>query len=262
MERLPERIEKLISGGEACADDVGMSGAKVLVYPDRVLKIAPYSKKNEQTVAVMRWLAGRLPVPEVICFEREGDTQYLLMSRIKGGMACGDYYMQRPYELVGLLAEALKMLWSVDTSGCPRRRTTDAELAEARYRVENGLVNTANAEPETFGEGGFGDPAELLSWLERNRPKEDPVLSHGDLCLPNVFIDGGRISGFIDLGDTGVGDRWRDIALCWRSLKKNAAGAYGGKVYPEVDPDALFDAVGVAPDREKLRYYLLLDELF
>lgn len=39
-------------------------------------------------------------------------------------------------------------------------------------------------------------------------------------------------------------------------------GHFGGKVYPDFDPDMLFDALGIEPKPEKLRYYTLLDELF
>lgn len=28
----------------------------------------------------------------------------------------------------------------------------------------------------------------------QNKPKEELVLSHGDLCHPNIFINGGKIS--------------------------------------------------------------------
>ena len=262
MDRLPDAIRRMTAGKPYRLDGVGLSGAKVAVFDDCVLKIAPYQKKNEETVAVMRWLAGRLPVPEVLCYERDEARQYLLMSRVPGEMACSAYYMERPKELVARLAEALNLLWSVDVSDCPRRRTMDDELREARFRVENRLVDVAQAAPSTFGAGGFRDPEALLNWLERNKPAYEPALSHGDLCLPNVFIDGGRIGGFIDLGETGVGDKWRDLALCWRSLKWNAEGVYGGRVYPEIRPEALFEALGIEPDYEKLNYYVLLDELF
>ena len=177
-------------------------------------------------------------------------------------MSCNEYYMGRPQELLGLLAEALEMLWSVDISDCPRRRDLDTELEEARYRVENGLVDIDQTEPETFGEGGFASPSELLEWLESNKPPIEPVLSHGDFCLPNIFLNGGTVSGFIDLGDMGIGDRWRDISLCWRSLEHNFDGSYGGKVYKDFDPDMLFEKLNIEPDRDKLRYYILLDELF
>ena len=86
------------------------------------------------------------------------------------------------------------------------------------------------------------------------------MVTHGDFCLPNLFTDGKRFTGFIDVGKTGAGDRWTDLALGWRSLKHNSDGHYG-KVYPDINPDDLFRAAGIEKDEEKLRYYILLDEL-
>ena len=177
-------------------------------------------------------------------------------------MSCDTYYLEHPQEMVELLAQGLKMLWAVDISDCPYRRALEEELAEAGERVANGEVDVDNAEPDTFGEDGFESPAHLLQWLRENRPEVEPVFSHGDFCLPNVFLDAGRVSGFIDLGDAGIGDKWRDIALCYRSLKHNFDGTYGGKVYADFCPDILFEKLGLEPDWEKLRYYILLDELF
>lgn len=259
---LPDNINRLTDGKSYTADNIGMSGSQVRIYDDSVLKIVNYRKENEDTVQVMRWLEGKIPVPKVICYESDLGHQYLLMSKVTGKMSCDEYYLERPQELLALLVKALKMLWSVDISDCPRNRNIDTELQEARYRVENNLVDLDNVEPTTFGEGGFKDPQALLEWLEENRPDYEPVLSHGDFCLPNIFIENGRISGFIDLGDTGIGDKWRDIALCYRSLRHNFDGSFGGKIYPDFHPEMLFDALGIEPNREKLRYYILLDELF
>ena len=64
------------------------------------------------------------------------------------------------------------------------------------------------------------------------------------------------------MGKTGVGDKWNDIALCYRSLKHNFDGTYGGKVYKDFNPDMLFEKLGIEPDWDKLNYYILLDELF
>lgn len=46
--------------------------------------------------------------------------------------------------------------------------------------------------------------------------KDEPVLIHGDYCLPNVMLDNWRFSGFIDVGGGGVGDRHIDLYWgCW-----------------------------------------------
>lgn len=259
---LPKKIEEVVAGKSYTIDEIGMSGNQVLIFEDMVLKIEKRSDYVEKQVRIMQWLEGKLPAPKVLAFEIQEDRSYLLMSRVLGDVACAEYYLEHPHVLLKALAEALKMCWTVDISDCPNIRDLDAELAEGRFRVENGLVDMDNAEPTTFGEGGFESPAHLLKWLEENRPEPEYVFSHGDFCLPNVLLVDGKVSGFIDLGDAGVGDKWRDIALCYRSLKHNFDGTFGGKVYEDFNPDLLFEALGMEPDWEKLKYYILLDELF
>ena len=54
------------------------------------------------------------------------------------------------------------------------------------------------------------------------------------------------------MGRGGVGDIYQDIALCVRELG-------------EIDPkcvDLLFKELDIKPDYEKIKYYILLDELF
>lgn len=267
---LPERIRLLTGNNEYETDDVGMSGSSVLLYADKVLKVQECSEEAENEYRMMQYLQGRLPVPEILAYQEAGGRGYLLMSKCRGRMACSGEYLEDPAGLCRLLADGLKRLWSVDIADCPSDMRLSRKLAMAARNVENGLVDTDSVEPETFGEGGFKDPADLLRWLYDNKPEEEPVLSHGDYCLPNVFGRGGRVSGYIDLGKTGIADRWCDIALCCRSLIHNYDGSYGGSGYHEKPAKQeethlvrqLFRELGMEPDREKLRYYILLDELF
>lgn len=259
---LPKKIKNMIGNRPYTLDKIGMSDSQVLLFHDMVLKIRPEDSEAQTELEMMRWMQGRLPVPEILCHEVEGDHSFLLMSRITGKMSCDLSFINEPERLIDVLCEGLKMLWSVDISECPCDASLDYHLAAAEYNVRNGLVDTDDAEQETFGENGFKDPEDLLEWLKANRPKEDLVLSHGDFCLPNVFANEKGVSGFIDLGRAGVADRYRDIAICYRSLTSNLRGSYGDHPPVEFDPNLLFERLGIEPDWEKIRYYILMDELF
>lgn len=119
-----------------------------------------------------------------------------------------------------------------------------------------------NVEPDTFGENGFENPKHLLEWLKTNRQEEEFVFSHGDFCLPNIFLSEEKVSGYIDLGKAGIADRWQDIALCYRSLLHNFEGKYSDNNYPGFSADILFEKLDIVPNWDKIRYYILLDELF
>lgn len=259
---MPDIIKKVLENLTYDIDSVGMSGSSILLFADRILKIQDDSDETRNEVQAMQWLTGRLAVPEVLAHEYKDGKSYLLMTRAIGQMACDKHYMKNPEKLTELLAQALQQLWRIDISDCPLDQRLDRKLKAARFRVENNLVDTENVEPDTFGPNGFESPGTLLEWLITHRPTEELVLSHGDFCLPNIFIeDGGKFS-FIDLGRTGVSDKWQDIALCYRSLKHNYAGKYGGEEYSKFDPKILFEKLGLEPDWEKIQYYILLDELF
>jgi kanamycin kinase/aminoglycoside 3'-phosphotransferase-3 len=259
---LPDSISKWIEGKAYKRETNVLRGSDIYIFNDSVLKITSCNGKDEEIGQIMKWLEGKIPVPKVIACETDQGSQYLLMSKVPGKTACDDSFFSHPAELLDFLSKALKTLWSVDVSDCPRIRDVDVLLSKAKYNVENNLADMDNVEPDTYGKDGFENPQALLNWLYDNKPGFEPVLSHGDFCLSNVLIENGKLSGFIDLGETGVGDKWRDIALLYRSLRHNSGGYYGGKVYPDINPDMLFDALGIAPDRNKLRFYTLLDELF
>lgn len=256
----PANIAAILNNKTGHTDSIGMSGSTVIVYDNCVLKIGDVSDHTETTVATMLWLEDRIRAAKVLCHEIADGKSWLLMSRVPGQMSCSEQYLSRPETLIPALAEGMKQLWQTDTAGCPRMRTLDDLLKAARYQVENGLVDMENVQPDTFGEGGFRNPAHLLRWLENNKPESVLTLAHGDYCLPNVFINEERFSGFIDLDDFGIGEKWRDIALCWRSLCNNSNGLYG-KTY-DLDANQLFTALGIEPDWQQIRYHILLDELF
>lgn len=44
---------------------------------------------------------------------------------------------------------------------------------------------------------------------------------HGDFCLPNILVKDSKISGFIDLNDAGIGDKYADYSWCIWSFEYN-----------------------------------------
>lgn len=133
------------------------------------------------------------------------------------------------------------------------------QKAEADIAAGRVTIDTAN-QPETYGAGGFASPEALLAWLKANRPPETLVLSHGDFCLPNILADEKGIVGFLDLGQAGCADRWRDLDQGLWSMWANTTGLFGGRARL-FDRNALFSSLNLPLDEEKLRYYSLLSEL-
>lgn len=253
MTTLPQEIQAMVKDTPFVQDTIGMSDAQVLLSPKYVLKILPINAEADHEAAALRWLQTQLPVPRLLCCTRQAGRLYILMSRLPGRMACD----LLPSDPTAILADALRLLWALPTETCPLSCDLTQKLRMARYNVEHGLVDIHNTEPETFGPNGFRDPEQLLGWLEEHRPPEELVFSHGDLCLNNFFVEDGRVSGFLDLGKAGLADRYQDLAICYRDLRHRTE-----ELAISLDPSTLFSHLGLTPDKEKLRYYTLLDELF
>jgi len=261
--QMPDRIANKIRGLQWIGDDVGKSKSHVLLFEEMVLKIEKISRNSAQEIELLGWLDGKLPVPKIIEAQAQNGYSFVLMSKLPGEMVCTGSSLQNMEETVKALASGLKMLWQIDIADCPCRFTVAEKLLEAKYDVENDLVDTSDFEPETLSSQGFAGVMDLYNYLERNRPKEDLVFCHGDFTFPNILVSGNMITGLIDWGNGGVADRWQDISLCYRALSKKYAkyGLYSEKQYSKYKA-LFFGELGIEPDEEKVRYYNLLDEFF
>ena len=280
------------------SETVGRSKASLYMFDmpnasdSMVLKAEPVSETTARESSIreyeaLSWLDGRLPVPKVIGHHVSNGMSYLLMSKVKGRMLCDPSILSNRRRLLKSVVAALRTLWSVDVSSCPLDSGLDRDLEIASYNVKHCNLECGGVEQHLASflsdsgcrhccPHGVETAAELLVWLQRNRPKMDDgdrVFSHGDLCLPNVLVDCKGIAGFVDLGGAGCADRWRDVAVCVRSLRDNLVGCYakeyaasmgledGALPFGPFDDKEFFDVLGIAPNEEKLRYYTLLDKL-
>jgi aminoglycoside phosphotransferase len=223
--------------------------------PISFLKVCPRSSglTLADDAARLAWLADRLPVPRLLAYHEDATHTYLLMSAVPGidAATLAETEQMATAQLVRLLAVGLRQIHAVPVVDCPFDHRLARELAQARLRAERGLVDEDNFDDERQGRAA----ASLLQELLATAPAtEDLVLTHGDYCLPNIMIAEQQVSGFIDLGSAGVGDRYRDLALVRRSLIRNCGEEW-------VAP--FFTAYGLPrPDEAKLAFYQLLDEFY
>lgn len=258
---LPDSIRLHMPAGEYKLDNIGCSDAQVLIFEDRVLKVEKDGNVSANEYNMMRWLDNRMSVPRIIAADQVDDMRYLLMTRIQGKYLCDEAILDDQERLAELVAEGLRRMWTVDVSDCPTDRTLDQKFKEIEAGLRGGWIVMDQArQSETYGPGGFASPAQLFDWLVKHRPREENVLSHGDYCLPNIFCDDHGLTGLIDLGYSGVADKWVDIEKVQWSMWANTTGQFGGKPR-SFDRKYLYTALGMEPDEDILRFYSLLSEL-
>ena len=140
---------------------------------------------------------------------------------------------------------------TLDPAACPFDERLDVKLATCARRIEEGGVDEDDFDAERLGR----TPASILDELHATRPAdEDLVVTHGDWCWPNVVFDDddGRQWGTVDVGSLGVACRWLDLGIGCRSTFHNAG---------DQAVEHFLAGYGVEADEERIRYYILLDEL-
>jgi aminoglycoside 3'-phosphotransferase II len=254
--RVPAAIRPFVEGSHCEPVHIGKSAASVFRVRTRAgtlfLKTCAAADADglQAEVERLRWLAGRLPVPDVVSFAKDDDGEYLLLTSLPGlnGIEAG---RERPADVTIGLAQALKKLHAHPVAGCPFDQTVTAQIERARRRVAARSVDEADFDEERIGRTA----PELLGEVDAGRPADEAcALTHGDPCLPNVMFDEARFAGFIDCGRAGVADPYQDLALAARSIGSNL-----GREWVPV----FFSEYGLrVPDERKLAFYRLLDEFF
>ena len=177
FDRMPESIAAILGDAAGKADGLGKSAAEVYLFDDYVLKVRPADGWDTVDTRILRWMKGKLPVPEVAAHAVQDGLDWLLMTRIRGKELCDPSVMGNPTLLLDCMAEALHLLWSIPVQDCPFERSVEGNLARAEKTILAGSFDSSDCEPETFGPGGFENPQALLDWLKSHRPERDDISS-------------------------------------------------------------------------------------
>ena len=254
---LPPRFCASVSGFTFRQIHTGFSPSKVFRLEAKnknslYLKTSPrlpgFSLRQEKLK--LEWLENRLSVPQVLEFAETEPADYLLLSEISGIPASDDSLKNDASNVIEQLANGLKTIHNLSIADCSFDARIDSAIEIARQRVLKGLVEQEDFDEERQGRTA----ADIFQELIAAKPSvEDLVFTHGDYCLPNVIFQNGKLSGFVDWGNAGIADRYRDLALLSRSVSHNFGKEWEEKAFP---------IYGIKPDWKKIHFYKLLDEFF
>lgn len=252
---LPASLRAVLPAARWEQIDTGHSGAQVWRSTRHIVKIQP--RHGAQGVSLqqererLRWLAGRLPAPQVVAYDTTATHEYLAMTRLPGINLTHEDALLHPERLVNLLARALRELHALPIRDCPFNMSLSVALHLSRERVQAGLVDESDFDEERQGRTATS----LFNELVNTRPvREDLVVTHGDPCLPNFIVNGELLEGMIDVGRLGIADRHADLALAYRSTRHNLNEQHAEQFLDQYGREKV--------DLDKIRYYMLLDELW
>ena len=171
---------------------------------------------------------------------------WLLTTAVPGEDCLHEKYMADPQQLCDTTALLLRQLHEMPIDGCPVADRTADYISTAEENFRTGRYD-ATLFPDNWG---YASAEEAIAVVREFAPvlKSDTLL-HGDYCLPNILLQDWKLSGFIDLGAGGVGDRHIDLFWgVWSlffNLKTDAWGDRFLDVYGRDKIDkAILNAIG------------------
>ena len=244
-EEYPDKLHPLLSN--ATLYDSSCSEQARVIFIDKdcgyFLKFAPKGALKREA-DMMRYFHSKGLSAEVLEYfsHEQNERDWLLTAKISGDDGIAPKHLEQPERLVDLYSERLVMLHGLDFTDCPLQNHTSwlLETAERNMRTDN--YDKSNF-PDSFG---YKSAEEAWAVVEANSHLlQNNTLLHGDYCLPNIILNDWKFSGFIDVGNGGVGDRHIDIfwgiwTLFWNlhthGYRQRFIDAYGRD---KVDEDML-----------------------
>lgn len=228
----------------------GSTGVLTFRAGDHHVKWAPTSSGIDLSVESERltWAAQYTSVPTVIGHGPAPDGSWLVTRTLPGTSAATPQWVRNPEQAAHAVGQALRTFHdALPVDGSPYEWSISARVTNARFRVDRGDSRALWAREHRGYSVG-----EALSILA-SPPPLDPVVCHGDACVPNTLLhDDGTYAGHVDLGTLGVADRWADLAIAAWSTEWNYGPGYD---------DAVYSGYGIDRDDTKIAYYRLLWDL-
>lgn len=256
MKQLPIKIKSKLTGFIEYERIIGRLGNEIIKYRNNEGKtaylkmgsgLAATSLNNESNILL--WLETKnINSPRVMVYDSNENVFYLLITEIPGQPIHKLKHLGTD-RIVKLLAKALKDFHNTDKNGAFYTNILERDLDLIGKYLKQDLINRDKFITNNQGKS----PEEIFKYLNSNKNLFDNnVLTHGDYCLPNVIVNNDKY-GFIDLGDCGVGDKYKDFSSMEVSIKRNLGEEWIECFYESYDQNLQID-------REKIMYYQLIDQ--
>lgn len=157
-----------------------------------------------------------------------------------------------PRVIIAGISTAIHTMSQADTSDFlfapPRWATEQATQANVRQ-----LATSKTKHKELHPDFAGRTLPELKDIIDAGPGYNEKVLSHGDLCMPNVLLDDkGRMTGIVDLGGLHVGNSQLDLAIMSWTVKANMGEKWSNH---------LLDLHGATADDQGILYNRLAYDL-
>ena len=240
---VPYRIESLISGRAIYDSSCSPEARVYFIDKDEGLYLKRGKKGSLCRERLVTEYFGKKGIGAHILEFEQNEYDWMLSKRVSGEDCTHSCYLENPERLAELIGVELRKLHEADFSDCPinDRMGEYISLVEENFRTGN---YDSSHFPDSFG---YRSADEAIRVFESGKNElKNEVLIHGDYCLPNIMLDNWSLSGFIDVGNGGIGDRHVD--LFW------GAWTLGFNLGTDEYRERFFDAYGRDKiDGEKLK---------
>lgn len=204
----PENIKCILKNADLYDSSCSNEASVIFVDKDAGYFIKSSAKGTLKDEALMTEYFSSLKLSARVIEYISLDKDYLVTEKISGEDCIADKYLADPVKLCDTLAENLSLLHLIDFKDCPIKNHTERYLARAEANYLSGNYDKSTF-PDSFGYRSAEEAREVI--LANSKMLKCDTLLHGDYCLPNILLNDWKLSGFIDVGSGGVGDRHVDI---------------------------------------------------
>lgn len=221
IREFPEALRELLRSGEIYDSSCHSSAETLYCDSGYYIKIDRKDALSREAALCQRFHRMGLGV-EFVDYLSE-DRDYLVTKEARGQAL--HHYQEDPQLLCRALAGVLRELHSRPVADAPE------SVLLTKYRQIAAGERPKGDFDAIIRKYGFALSSEDEAWelVQTNRDSlKGNTFIHGDACLPNIILDGDKLSAFIDVGNAGAGDKHMDLFWAVWSLRYNLkTDAYG-----------------------------------